>query len=40
MILNEMQFKFPGTELQLRYRLIGDDSAAPDENGVNVTSQR
>ncbi len=38
--LNEMQFKFPGTELQLRYRLIGDDSAAPDENGVNETSRR
>ena len=38
--LNEMQFKFPGTELELRYRLLGDDSAALDENGVNETSRR
>ena len=38
--LNEMQFKFPGTELELRYRLLGGDSAAPHQNGVNETSQR
>ena len=29
--LNEMEFKFPGTELQLHYQLLGDDSAVPDE---------
>jgi hypothetical protein len=29
--LNEMEFKFPGTELQLHYQLLGEDSALPDE---------
>jgi len=38
--LNEMQFKFPGTELELRYRLLGDDSGAPHQNGVKRTSPR
>ena len=38
--LNEMQFKFPGTQLELRYRLLGEDSLAPDENGVTGSSQR
>ncbi len=29
--LNEMEFKFPGTELQLHYQLLGEDAALPDE---------
>jgi hypothetical protein len=38
--LNEMEFKFPGTELQIRYQLLGDESA-PQENLVSpITSQR
>jgi hypothetical protein len=38
--LNEMELTFPGTELVLRYRLLGDDSVAPHQNGVNGTSHR
>ena len=38
--LNQMQFKFPGTQLELRYRLLGEDPAPPPQNGVNDTSQR
>jgi len=38
--LNEMQFKFPGTDLELRYHLLGDDSVTLHQNGVNETSQR
>ena len=47
--LNEMQFKFPGTELELRYNLLGVNSAAPsaaapsdtpEQNGVKETSRK
>lgn len=36
--LNEMEFKFPGTELQIRYSLLGQDTAAQDQNGVTDSS--
>ena len=29
--LNEMEFRFPGTNLQIRYQLVGDGPAAPND---------
>jgi len=38
--LNEMEVVFPGTDLVLRYQLVGQPAPADPENGVNAASQR